>query len=209
MKTVVILAALLCAGAGPDVVEPSAKAPLPPHKTFALDTTPKQRRRMVPPEVFVRAYLTWFGGLAPLDVQQRAAPLFDQWKDYVAALGLPNYKIDLPRTPQSNAIMMAATGKLAEALCIRAVEHDFAAPMAQRLIFAFDDKPQLTAQEFAPRFDVLHRTFLGYPAALAPKGRTAKFYALFRDIAADHGNTQTAWAAVCTALVLHPETELY
>ncbi len=223
MRAVLALALIACLGrpssAHPDVVEPTSTGPLPAHRTYELDTTPKQRRRMVPPEVFVRAYLRWFGGLAPLDVEHRAQPkqLFDQWKDYLAALGLPDYRIDLPRSPQSNTIMVATIGRLAEALCIRAVEHDLVAapPIAQRLIFAFEDKPNLSQAEFATRFDVLHRTFLSYPVALAPADRVAKFYALFQQIAASHAGSgelspeRTAWAAICTALVQHPETELY
>ena len=77
-KLLVFLAA--CHAATPAVV-PSPPQPLPARDTIAIDTTPKERRRMLPPEVYLRAYLTWFGGLAPLDVQQRAKPknLFDDW----------------------------------------------------------------------------------------------------------------------------------
>ncbi|MCX5743408.1 MAG: hypothetical protein NT062_13020 [Proteobacteria bacterium] len=204
----------------PDVVEPSAPAPLPAHHAFTLDATPKQHRRMVPPEAFLRAYLQWFGGLAPLEVQRRAKVdgLFDTWKDYLAALGLPDYQVDTPRMTESNTIMLATLGRLAEALCVRAVEHDLVAhpPIDQRAIFAFDEPDgDLTLAAFTPRFDVLHRTFLSYPAALAPADRAARFYALFREVASHHAGggaltpARTAWAAICTALVQHPETELY
>ena len=70
---------LLAACATPTAVAPTAPQPLPAHAETMIDTTPKERRRMVAPEVYLRAYLTWFGGLVPLDVQQRARPkgLFD------------------------------------------------------------------------------------------------------------------------------------
>jgi hypothetical protein len=139
---------------------PSPAEPLPAAQTVAIDTTPKERRRMVPPEVYLRAYIAWFGGLAPLDVQQRAKPknLFDAWDDYLAALGLPDYRIDLPRQTQSNTLMLATLGRLGEALCVRASELDFdkRTPKDARVVFAFDVKAP-----FADRLDVLHRTFLG------------------------------------------------
>jgi hypothetical protein len=194
------------------------EAPMPPAKEVVLDTTPKARRRMVPPEVYLRAYLGWFGNLAPLDVQARAKPkgLFDTWDDYLAALGLPDYKVDLPRQGQTNTIMLATFGRLGEALCVRAAEHDLHAKQPA-VVFAFDPGVK-TFDEFVPRFDVLHRTFLGYPVRLAPADRAKKFYALFTAVAARHTAKkkttpltpdETAWAAVCTALVQHPEAELY
>jgi hypothetical protein len=188
---------------------------MPPAKEIVLDTTPKERRRMVPPEVYLRAYLGWFGGLAPLAVQARAKPrgLFDTWDDYLAALGLPDYKIDLPRQGQTNTLMLATFGRLGEALCVRAAEHDLHAKQPP-VLFRFD--PDVTSfADFVPRFDVLHRTFLGYPVRLAPADRAKKFYALFTEVAAHHPKRnplnadETAWAAVCTALVQHPEAELY
>ena len=68
-------------------IAPSEPRPLPAAHTSMIDTTPKERRRMLPPEVFLRAYLVWFGGLVPLDVQNKARPkgLFDAWDDYLAA----------------------------------------------------------------------------------------------------------------------------
>ena len=38
----------------------------------------------------------------------------------------------------------------------------------------------------AKRFDVLHRTFLGYPRTLAPPSRTKRFLGLYRDIVRMH-----------------------
>jgi hypothetical protein len=190
-------------------------APMPAAKEIVLDTTPKERRRMVPPEVYLRAYLGWFGGLAPLDAQTRAKPkgLFDAWDDYLAALGLPDYKIDLPRQTQTNTLMLATFGRLGEALCIRAAEHDLHAKQPA-VVFAFDPKVA-TFDDFVTRFDVLHRTFLGYPVRLAPADRAPKFFALYTQVVAHHPKKgpltpdETAWAAVCTALVQHPEAELY
>jgi len=191
------------------------EAPMPPAREIGLDTTPKERRRMVPPEVYLRAYLGWFGGLAPLDVQARAKPrgLFDAWDDYLAALGLPDYKSDLPRQGQTNTLMLATFGRLGEALCVRAAEHDLHARQPA-VVFTFDPDVH-TFEDFLPRFDVLHRTFLGYPVRLAPADRAQKFFALFTQVAARHvkknplGPEETAWAAVCAALVQHPEAELY
>ncbi|MBV8761374.1 MAG: hypothetical protein JO257_29015 [Deltaproteobacteria bacterium] len=211
-------ALVLLAACGAGTVKPSAPAPLPAEHQVVLDTTPKERRRMLPPEVYLRAYLGWFGGLAPLDVQNRARPkgLFDAWEDYLSALGLPDYKIDLPRQTQSNTLMLATLGRLGEVLCVRAAEHDLhvKTPLDQRVVFAFDPKAG-SLDEFSVGFDVLHRTFLGYPVRLAPADRAQKFYALFDEVRARHkaknplSPDETAWAAVCAALVQHPEAELY
>jgi hypothetical protein len=212
------LALALLTACTAQTLAPSSPQPLPAPSASMIDTTPKARRRMVPPEVYLRAYLTWFGGLAPLNVQNRARPkgLFDAWDDYLAALGLPDYKIDLPRQTQSNTLMLATLGRLGEALCVRAAEHDLHAqngklPVDQRVVFTFD-----VNDDFAASLDVLHRTFLGYPLRLAPPDRLERFHTLFTQVAARHAGAkqplsadETAWAAVCTALVQHPEAELY
>jgi len=211
---------LVCAcGQRPDLIEPSDTQPLPAPTESTLDQSLKTRRRMVPPEVFLRAYLTWFGGLAPLEVVKRARgnDLFEQWVDYLVALGLPDYQLDTPRVTQSNPIMLAAIGRLGEALCVRSAEHDLHAhtPLEQRVVFAFDPMSEPSLPEFASRFDVLHRTFLGYPANLAPAGRVDRFFALHRQVAANHASNpklspdELGWVAVCTALVEHPEAGLY
>jgi hypothetical protein len=207
---------LVLAACGASAVKPSAPQPLPPAREIVLDTTPKEHRRMVPPEVYLRAYLGWFGGLAPLDVQARARPkgLFDAWDDYLAALGLPDYKIDLPRQTQSNTLMLATLGRLGEALCVRAAEHDLHAKLPP-VLFTFAGARVQSFDDFVPRFDILHRTFLGYPVRLAPPDRAQKFFALYSDVAQRHkaknplSPDETAWAAVCSALVQHPEAELY
>lgn len=216
----IVLAALVACGPATEI-SPSASRPMPAFTTIAMDTTPKERRRMAPPEAYLRAYLGWFGGLVPIDVQNRAKPknLFDAWDDYLAALGLPDYRIDIPRQNQSNTLMLATLGRLGEALCLRAVEHDLhgkAPPIDKRVVYAFDVEAKPSADGFAERFDVLHRTFLGYPIKLAPPDRVARFFALYSEVAGRHTKpkqpltaAETAWAAVCTALVQHPETELY
>ena len=80
----------------------------------------------------MRTYLHLFGGLAPLEFQKRArgsdgASLFDTWDDYVSALGFPDYRLDVPRQTQTNALMVATFERLGVALCDRALEHDWKA----------------------------------------------------------------------------------
>ena len=201
-----------------------------PRETLLEDTAPKAELRMVPPEVYMRSYVQLFGGLLPSDVQQKARGtdgnnVFDTWDDYVSALGFPDYRLDIPRQTQTNALMIASFERLGVALCDRAVEHDLghakvaAAPLEERVIFAFDAAPgAMTEAGFGPRFDVLHRTFLGYPASLAPATRAPRYFALYQDIAANHAKAlpksrftpeHAAWAAVCYGLVRHPEFHLY
>jgi hypothetical protein len=226
-----LLILVAACGAPPEHVAAGPSAPLPEHGVTAEDTAPKEDLRLVPPEVYMRTYLRLFGGLAPLDAQKRArggdgAGLFDAWDDYVSALGFPDYRLDVPRQTQTNALMAASFERLGVALCDRALEHDLKAapgvtppPLDQRLIFAFE-RPHGAMDEgaFAPRFDVLHRTFLGYPASLAPPERTARFFQLYRDIVADHARAaprsrftpdEAGWASVCYGLVRHPEFHLY
>jgi hypothetical protein len=200
---------------------PVASAPGDPEHpaVVPLDGPPRQGPRMVPPEAYLRAYLTWFGRVSPNEARLKARGwnLFGDWSDYLAALGLPDHQIDVPRATQSNAMMLATIGRLGEALCIRSAERDLhpATAAADRMVFAFDVIPQPTPTEFATRFDVLHRTFLSYPAELAPAGRTERYHALYQRVVANHRARERlapdvmAWAAVCAALVLHPEAGLY
>jgi hypothetical protein len=207
---------------------PSSAGALVPTKTTLEDTTRKEDLRMVPPEVYMRTYLQLFGGLAPLTVQKEArgkdgGNLFDTWDDYVAALGFPDYRLDIPRQTQTNALMVATFERLGVALCDRALEHDWKGsprpPVQARVIFAFEPpKGNTSAADFALGFDVLHRTFLGYPAPLAPAERTARFYELFRNVAAHHAKAspksrftpdEEGWVSVCYGLVRHPEFQLY
>jgi hypothetical protein len=204
-------------------------APLPELGTVTEDTTPKQDRRLVPAEAYVRTYLQLFGGLAPLEVQRRArggdgGQIFDTWDDYLSALGFPDYRLDLPRGTQTNALMIAAFERLGVALCDRSLEHDLKAKpqplVSGRLVFAFEPPPEpVTEATFGRGFDVLHRTFLGYPARLAPAGRADAFLDLYRQTVARHAEkdaprsrftpSEAGWAAVCYGLVRHPEFHLY
>lgn len=213
----------------PEVVSPLAAPPLPAMASAVVDTTPKAELRLVPAEAYVRTYLSLFGGLAPLAVQKKArgadkSLLFDVWDDYLSALGLPDYRNDIPRGTQTNAIMLAAFERLGGALCNRTLEHDWKShppvPVDERLVFAFDGAPDaLTKDQFAARFDVLHRTFLGYPVTLAPTDRIARYHHLFEDTRARHAASgapqgrlspaETGWVTVCEGLVRHPELQLY
>jgi hypothetical protein len=214
-----IVALTACMGVKtPDVVPSVPVASLPGHDRVVVDTTPKEGLRMVPPEAYVRTYLQLFGGLSPLAVQKKAkgaegAQLFDAWSDYLATLGFPDDKQDLPRATQTNALMVATFERLGAALCDRAVEHDFRTKET-KVIFAFEGTDAKDAATFATKFDVLHRTFLGYPASLSPTKRTERFYTLFKDTVARHEKSkltaeEAGWAVVCEGLIRHPEFQLY
>jgi hypothetical protein len=120
--------------------------------------------------------------------------------------------------------MIATFERMGVALCERAVEKELQAdtrlPAAQRSIFAFE----LTAQEptlaeFTERFDVLHRTFLGYPVKLAETDRVNRFFKIYSDTVAAHAAKGApkysftpplaGWATVCYGLVRHPEFHAY
>jgi hypothetical protein len=219
----IVLAAIGCGNdAGPMV----ALKTIPGHDALLEDTTPKQSPRLLPPEVYIHTYLQLFGGLSPMQTQMAAqaqdkTQLFDTWNDYLASLGLPDYRIDIPRATQTNALMLATFERLGIALCDRAVEHDLQSTTATdaKLIFDFDAPDMLDAAAFGDRFDVLHRTFLGYPAKLAPADRVAKFFGLYNDTVMRHAAkgatksrftpSQAGWANVCYGLVRHPEFHLY
>ena len=237
-----------------DVVPAVPVASIPGHGAVAQDTSPKEDLRLVPAEAYMRTYLELFGGLAPLEVQRRArgaegSALFDTWDEYVAALGLPDYRSDLPRSGQTNALMIATFERLGAALCDRALEHDLRPfspvavttpggapkplekptkpapknllPVTDRIVFAFEvpEGPAIDLAAFTARFDVLHRTFLGYPAALAPPTRVGRFKALYDATVARHlaqgaapsrlSPAEAGWSAVCQGLVRHPEFHLY
>ncbi len=227
MRLAIIAASIVAIACAPAArITPGAPTTLTAVTRSLQDSSAKQDLRLVPPEVYVRSYLQLFGGLAPVDVQQRArgtdgAQLFDTWDDYLAALGLPDYKQDLPRAQRTNAIMVATFERLGVALCDRALEHDWKSkpPIApnERAVFVFDEPAQTDAASFASRFDELHRTFLSYPARLAP-GRTEDFYALYTTITKLHAANkqksrlspeQAGWVSVCYGLVRHPEFNLY
>lgn len=120
--------------------------------------------------------------------------------------------------------MLGAFERLGSALCDRAMEHDWksAPPVAvnQRLIFAFDGGGvELTTAGFAEQLDVLHRTFLGYPAKLAPTDRVRPIPPpLRRHAGPPRGGErpgkrlspeETGWVTVCEGLIRHPEFHFY
>jgi hypothetical protein len=198
---------------------------LPGHGALPEDTTTKEAPRLMLAEAYMRSYLALFGGLSPLAAQTLArgtdgSQLFDTWNDYLLTLGFPAYTLDIPRQSAPNAVMVASFERVGIALCDRALEHDWLGtappPAAQRLIYAFDMPTGTPTQaDFAAGFDVMHRTFLNYPAALAPTDRTTRFFTLYSDVVAAHTQktrftpAQAGWAAVCYGLVRHPEFHLY
>lgn len=203
-------------------IKPVSISQIPGHDSLAQDTAPKEGPRVLPPEVYLRTYLRLFGGQSALEVQAAAKPssLFDAWNDYLGLIGLPDYGTDIPRGTQTNALMLATFERIGVALCDRALEHDLmavpATPLADRRVFAFELPGAVpTLDEFKERFDVLHRTFIGYPAALAPTDRATKFYQLYNDTLAAHTAKtkftpeQAGWAAMCYGLLRHPEFHLY
>jgi hypothetical protein len=218
------LLVLAAVGCGGDAGTSVPLKTIPGHDMLREDTTPKESPRLLPPEAYIHSYLTLFGGLSPIQTQMAAqaqdkTQLFDTWNDYLASLGLPDYRIDIPRATQTNALMLATFERLGVALCDRAVEHDLEGAPADKLIFDFDAPDALDSAGFADRFDVLHRTFLGYPAQLAPPDRTGKFFALYNDTVTRHAAkgaaksrftpSQAGWANVCYGLVRHPEFHYY
>ncbi|MCU0657058.1 MAG: hypothetical protein MUF64_17910 [Polyangiaceae bacterium] len=209
-------------------VAPSPLEEIPGHSSLLQDTSPKELPRLMPAEVYIRSLLRIFGPLAPADMQAQFkaldATLFDTWNDYLAVLGLPDLRFDVPRAPQTNTLMVSTFERVGVALCDLAIQKDLkatpAVPLDKRAVFAFDPpKGVLTEALFATRFDSLHRTFLGYPAKLAlTKDRTQRFFDLYKGTVERHKNLDTpkkyspeeaGWAAVCYGLVRHPEFHMY
>jgi hypothetical protein len=202
---------------------------IPGHGGLPEDTTTKEAPRLMLAEAYMRSYLQLFGGLSPVAAQVAArgkdgSQLFDSWDNYLLTLGFPAYTLDIPRQNAPNAVMVASFERVGIALCDRALENDWLGatppPASKRLIFTFDQPAAtatapLTQAAFTAGFDVLHRTFLGYPSALAPTDRLTRFYGLYNDIVAAHTTKtrftpqQAGWAAICYGLVRHPEFHLY
>jgi hypothetical protein len=212
--------------------QPSPAEKIPGHDTLAQDTAPKEGPRMVPPEAYLRTYLRLFGDKKPLEAQVDAKTkiggadmkLFDSWGDYLALLGLPDYAIDIPRNTQTNTLMLATFERLGIALCDRAVERELKAmpamPVAERRVFPFEvPADPIDEATFTKSFDLMHRTFIGYPAALAVTKRTDKFFDLYQGAVDKYSMpgapktrfvpAEAGWAAVCYGLVRHPEFHLY
>jgi hypothetical protein len=230
-----LMAAMLLAGCAranepppqnePEPIPSVPVGAIPGHGSLSEDNSHKEGPRLLPAEVYIQMYLDVFGGLSPLEAEAASkatdATLFDHWTDYLASLGLPDYQRDVARVGQTNAIMIATFERIGVALCDKAVERDLRAtpklPVTKRTVFAFElTAIEPTDAEFAARFDVLHRTFLGYPAALAETPRLARFLDLYRKTVERHKTTPTAfsaseagWAAVCHGLVRHPELHTY
>lgn len=240
MKKLVLALALLAgcardpspseAPASTDPTIPSTNASdLPGHGSLAQDNTPKEGPRLLPAEVYIRAYLDIFGGLSPLAAEtasrgKEGSALFDTWRDYLASLGIPDYEKDIARITQTNAMMLATFERIGIALCDRAAERELDTTprpaLDKRTVFAFEPTAAApTEAEFAARFDVLHRTFIGYPAAMAETPRIKRFYDLYTSTVTAHSakgapasglSPQNAgWAAVCYGLVRHPEFHTY
>jgi hypothetical protein len=222
--SLLVLAAAVGCSKAPEEPSVSVKT-IPGHDGLPEDTSVKEAPRMMLAEAYMRSYLSIFGGLSPMQAQAAArgkdgSALFDTWNDYLLTLGFADYRVDIPRQTQPNAVMVASFERVGVALCDRALEHDWksmpATPADQRLVYAFDepmDPPD--AATFAAGFDVMHRTFLGYPAALAPVDRTARFRDIYDGVVAKHTSktrftpAEAGWAAVCYGLVRHPEFHLY
>jgi hypothetical protein len=214
---------LLLAGCAPTTISGHASSPRV-LATQTIETAPEEPARLVPPEVLLRTWVRLFGTDQPLEAEKRARggdgkKTFDTWNDYLSTLGFPDYRNDLPRANETNALMVATFERLAEALCDRALERELRAklPMAQRMVYAFEVPAQpLDHASFDTRFDVLHREMLGYPAALA-SGRSDKFFGLYRTVVDRHTKvkegrlspSEAGLVAVCTALARHPELHLY
>ena len=231
-----ILAGVAClsgckqtAPSGPASAAPDPSGTLAGHGDLPLDTSRKEDPRLLGAETLVRSYVSVFGALAPLEAQRvlqaGGSALFDTWNDYLGALGFPDYRVDLPRNAQTNALMVATFERVGVALCDAALQRDKAsATPAQRSVFDFDlpadasSPSKLTQAQFTPGFDSLHRLFLGYPAALAPTDRTARFFALYQATVAAHAApgvstrfkpNEAGWSAVCQGLARHPEFHFY
>ncbi len=198
---------------------------LPGHESLKVDNSHKEGPRTLSGESYIRSYLFLFGGLSPIDSQTALrgsgttadTSLFDTWSDYLGALGMPDYREDIARSTQTNALMIAAFERIGVALCDRATEHDLKSGLTPATVFTFKKTATMpTRAEFDERFDVLHRRFLGYPAKLAPTDRGSRFFTVFSDAsgtAADAGVRLTGqdagWTAVCYGLIRHPEFHLY
>jgi len=231
------LALLECRPAPPALVRPVESALPAPAATPRESFVPREPR-LVPAEVLIHSYTAIFGDLLPPEIRKNygaanAEGRYFGWEQHLSALGLPDYPRDLPRVTQTNTVMVAAFEGLAATLCDRAALHDLTprlrdATLAPELaalvqvkappLFAFDAPPgPITIDAFRPRFDVLHRSFLGYPVDLAPPERVADFHALYTEVEARHRGGQkssvpppvAAWSAVCQGLARHPEFHHY
>jgi hypothetical protein len=211
-----------------EVEEPKPSAPsatpIPEHEGADIDARRKEGPRLLVAETYLRSYLELFRGLSPEEVERAARgaepdELFSKWTDHLGAIGLPDHGIDIARARETNTLMLGAYERLAVALCDREAQVELGATDGPRSLYAFALAADARERAgFDTRFDILHRTLLGYPAALAP-GRADRFHALYIGVLDRHeggGATASklapaaaAWAAVCQGLVRHPEFHLY
>lgn len=225
-----------CRSAPPELVKAQEQPP-PVFQATPRESFVPREPRLVPAETLIRSYTAIFGDLIPPEIRKnysvgnRKGRYFG-WEEHLSALGLPDYHRDLPRVTQTNTIMVAEFERLATMLCDRSANRDLVpqpppkTPPDAELkelvqvsappVFAFAVKPgPLTAAEFKPRFDVLHRTFLGYPVELAPRERLAEFHALYTRVEERHRVEKkgrpfvSAWSSVCQGLARHPEFHHY
>lgn len=233
---VVVLSLAGCRSAPAELVKPQEVAP-PKVESAPREAFVPREPRMVPAETLIRSYAAIFGDLIGPEGRKnyplgsRTGRYFG-WEEHLPGLGVPDYQRDLPRVGQTNTVMVAEFERLAAALCDRAAARDLlpnpnAKPLTPELkalvqvnappVFPFTAKAgPISEADFAPRFDSLHRTFLGYPAELAPKERIGEFYALYTHVEARHradkpssASFVSAWSAVCQGLARHPEFHHY
>ena len=206
-------------------ISPTPVQEIPGHENLPVDNSRKEGPRLMTGEALIRSYLSLFGGLAPLEMQTRLrgttpsgqTALFDTWVDYLSALGMPDYGLDIPRFEQTNPLMLAAFERIGVALCDRAALADLrSSNVSERVVFRFAlTAAQPTDGELDARIGALHRRFLAYPLLMAPEGRAGRFRQLYRDTVARTATrpgmspTEAAWATVCYALVRHPEFHVY
>lgn len=203
---------------------PADVTDIPGHEGLGVDTRRAQGPRTMATEVYLRSYMKLFGLDSPDEVLKAARgkdgrEMFDTWDAHIAALGLPDYTVDIARASDTNALMLGAYERLGMALCERAVERDLRPGGAgAHAVFDFTIATDpLDRAAFDAGFDSLHRTMLGYPHKLAP-GRADAFYKLYGSVIAHHGEAsvvsklsaaEAGWAVVCEGLLRHPEFHLY
>jgi hypothetical protein len=198
-REVRVFALLVACGGG------STIAPWRPRRCRASRGRTRRRRqgrkRMVPTEAFLRAYLTWFG-LAPDQVgRARGNDLFDRWVVTSRHSACPT--INSTRRVHAKQHGHARRAWRLGERCASGPRARSARrpPIDKRVVFAFDARDQTTRDDFI-QGSVLHRTFLGYPARLAPASRRPVLP--HRVVASRHTASlltpdELGWAAVCGA----------
>ena len=174
----------------------------------------------------MRSYLQLFGGLAPLDAQTALRGnngLFDTWRDYLAALGMPDYTLEIARNPQTNSLMIATFERMGVALCDRAVEKELQADTRRRR--RHSERSSLSSRPQRSRRRPIHRA-LRHPSSdfsrLSGQARQKPIACpLLQDLHRHRGRPRgqgrsqilftpplAGWATVCYGLVRHPSSTL-